>query len=44
MPFLMLELFDANVNPFSKLPRMQWLSQGTMPVHFDDWVVRYIGF
>jgi UV DNA damage repair endonuclease len=36
MPFLMLELFDANVNSFSKLRRMQWLSQGTMPLHFDE--------
>jgi hypothetical protein len=36
MPFFLLELFDANVNSFSKLQRMQWLSQGTMPLHFDE--------
>jgi hypothetical protein len=36
MPFFLLELFDANVNSFSKLRRMQWLGQGTMPLHFDE--------
>jgi hypothetical protein len=31
-----LELFDANVDSFSKLRRMQWLNQGTMLLHFDE--------